>query len=109
MRQVLDGWQLAPILTARTGNPFTVFDTSGFVGGDTIFARYIPTAAIQTSGTSDGTSLGPNVFQYLALPDPNTYHEPLTGSGELPTCDLTTNALGDTWSPPARTATGLPT
>jgi outer membrane receptor protein involved in Fe transport len=95
MKQVLDGWQFAPILTARTGNPFTVFDTTGFNGFDTVFGRYIPSGAIQTEGTSDGALLGNNVFQYIHLPDPVTYFEPLTGSGELPTCDTTTNGAGN--------------
>src|SRR6185437_5122617 len=35
-KQVLDGWSLAPILSARTGQPFTVFDSNGFLNTDTI-------------------------------------------------------------------------
>ncbi|HMK30148.1 MAG TPA: TonB-dependent receptor [Terriglobales bacterium] len=97
-RQVLDGWELAPIVTARTGNPFTVFDSNGFTGLDTIASRYIPTGSFTLDGntsTSVGNSAGtPNAFIYSNLPGSNTYTDPLVGSGELPTCDMTTNAAG---------------
>jgi len=39
LKQVLDGWELAPIITARTGNSFTTFDCSANIG-DTVCARY---------------------------------------------------------------------
>ncbi len=97
MKQVMDGWSLAPIVTARTGNPFTVFDSNGFVGTDTIASRYVPTAPFGITGsTSTATTLGtPNTFAYLNLPGSNTYTDPLVGSGELPTCDMVTNAAGN--------------
>ena len=97
MKQVMDGWSLAPIVTARTGNPFTVFDSNGFVGTDTIASRYVPTAPFGLTGsTSTATTLGtPNTFAYLNLPGSNTYTDPLVGSGELPTCDMVTNAAGN--------------
>jgi len=50
MKQTLDGWELAPIITARTGNPFTVFDSTNNIG-DTVSARYwIPGAAPPHTG-----------------------------------------------------------
>ena len=96
-KQVLDGWSLAPIITARTGQPFTVFDSNGFVGTDTIASRYVPTAPFQLTGSSStATTLGtPNTFAYINLPGSNTYTDPLVGSGELPTCDMVTNAAGN--------------
>ncbi|HMK29735.1 MAG TPA: TonB-dependent receptor plug domain-containing protein, partial [Terriglobales bacterium] len=94
-KQVLDGWEFAPILTAHTGNPFTIFDSNGFLGSDTIASRYVPTAAFGLSGnTSTSNPVAPNTFTYLNLPGSNTYTDPLVGSGELPTCDMTTNAAG---------------
>jgi len=100
MRQVLDGWQLAPIITARTGNPMSVFDSDGFSPGDTVLQRYIPSGAIQTTGHTDTADLGGNTFAYLHLVDPNTYFNPLLESvgvfdGDLPSCDTTTNAAGN--------------
>ncbi|HMK30150.1 MAG TPA: carboxypeptidase regulatory-like domain-containing protein [Terriglobales bacterium] len=98
-KQVLDGWELAPIITAHTGNPFTVFDSNGFTGLDTVVGRYIPSGPIQLSGSTNtlatGGFAGPNTFNYISLPAPNTYVDPLVGSGELPTCDMTTNAAGN--------------
>jgi hypothetical protein len=97
VRQVFDGWELAPILVARTGQPFTVFDSNGYfaAGGDTIASRYIPTGAFSLSGTSSTANpTAPNTFTYSTLPGSNTYVDPLVGSGELPTCDMTTNAAG---------------
>ena len=94
-RQVFDGWELAPILVARTGNPFTVFDSNGFLGTDTIASRYIPSAAFDLGGsTSTSNPTAPNTFVYSNLPGSNTYTDPLVGSGELPTCDMVTNAAG---------------
>jgi len=111
-KQVLDGWELAPIVTAHTGNPFTVFNSLFGVGGDTAFARFqIPAGqTIQYTGNSNNVPAGnegavdfsgPNNYNYLTLPSiplNQIYFEPLTGSGELPTCDMTTNAAGDTVS-----------
>jgi outer membrane receptor protein involved in Fe transport len=97
-RQVLDGWQLSPIIVARTGNPFTVFNSTGNTGFDTVFQRYIPSGPISFNGTTSGPDQGGNVFNFLSLPAAVPYFEPLTGSPELPTCDLTTNALGHTVS-----------
>jgi len=94
-KQVLDGWEFAPIVVARTGNPFTVFDSNGFLGTDTIASRYVPTGAFALDGTtSTSNPTAPNAFNYLNLPGSNTYTDPLVGSGELPTCDMTTNAAG---------------
>jgi hypothetical protein len=94
-RQILDGWEFAPILVARTGNPFTVFDSNGFLGTDTIASRYIPSGAFTLGGTSSTADpTAPNTFVYSNLPGSSTYSDPLVGSGELPTCDMTTNAAG---------------
>ena len=94
-RQAFDGWELAPILVARTGNPFTVFDSNGFLGTDTIASRYVPSAAFELGGSSSTSSpTAPNTFVYSNLPGSNTYKDPLVGSGELPTCDMVTNAAG---------------
>jgi len=106
VKQVLDGWEMAPIFNARTGNPFTVFDSSNNIG-DTVNARFfIPTGTtVPTSGNSSnvptkdpvtGLVVGPNTFTYLNLPKGwVSYMDPLVGSGELPTCNVVTNAAGN--------------
>ena len=117
VKQALDGWEFAPIITAHSGNPFTVFNSLGGFGGDTAFSRYqIPSGAtVKYTGSANNVAAtaepnytdfsGVNTFQYLTVqgfenPDGTTptYQEPLTGSGELPTCDMTTNAAGNTVS-----------
>ncbi|HTC93481.1 MAG TPA: TonB-dependent receptor [Terriglobales bacterium] len=97
VKQVLDGWQMDPIFIAHTGNPFTVFDSSAGVGGDTAFARYfIPTGTtIPFTGSTSTPATSPNTFTYLTLQPSATYAEPLTGSGEFPTCNMVTNSAGD--------------
>src|SRR5258708_2252121 len=108
-RQVLDGWEFAPIITAHSGNPFTVFNSTGGFGGDVAFARYqiAPGNTIRYTGNANNVPAGNegavdftgvNTFNYLTLAPPSTYQEPLTGSGELPTCDMTTNTAGNTVS-----------
>jgi len=100
-KQALDGWELASIFTARTGNPFTVFDSSANIG-DTVAARYfvpggtiIPLSGSSNNVDATGGFAGPNTFQYLTLAAPSaTYVDPLVGSGELPTCDMVTNSAG---------------
>lgn len=96
-KQVLDGWEFAPIITARTGNPFTVFDTSANIG-DTVGARYfVPGGAkIPVSGNSNNVgAVGANAYTFSTLPVSPTYTDPLVGSGELPTCDTVVNGAGD--------------
>jgi outer membrane receptor protein involved in Fe transport len=104
-RQALDGWEVAPIVTAHTGNPFTVFDSTAFAG-DTVVGRYIPPAgvAIPLTGSSGSTPQanqpGPNSYDYLNLPPSETYFNQFLFNaagivdGELPTCDTTTNGAG---------------
>jgi outer membrane receptor protein involved in Fe transport len=107
-KQVLDGWQLVPLLTARTGNPFTVFDGT-HNNGDTVSTRYfIPAGAnIPLTGNANNVPstqfAGANNFTYLTLPQSATYVNPLLAAAgvnvsELPTCDTSTNGAGDTVS-----------
>ena len=100
-KQVLDGWEMTPIVTARTGNPFTVFDSTNNIG-DTVSARYfipsgtnIPFKGTTASVPATGDFAGANTFTYLTLPISATYADPLVGSGELPTCDMVTNGAGN--------------
>jgi hypothetical protein len=97
LRQAADGWEVAPIFTAHTGNSFTVFDSTGNIG-DTVAARYFAPsgATIPRTGNSGNVgTVGPNAYTYLTLPVSPTYLDPLVGSGELPTCDMVTNAAGN--------------
>jgi len=41
---------------------------------------------VGTSGATGGHDTGGNLFNYLTVPAPVAYADPLTGAGELPTC-----------------------
>jgi hypothetical protein len=97
LRQVFDGWEFAPIVTARTGNSFSIFDSFNNIG-DTVAARYlVPAGAnVPRSGTTANSTLnGPNTYTYMTVPGSPAYIDPLVGSGELPTCNMVTNAAGN--------------
>ena len=103
VRQVFDGWELAPIITARTGQPFTGFDCTNNIG-DTVCARYFLTNGLKLSTTGNSNNVPqltaggqalPNTFVYTTLPISTAYADPLVGSGELPTCNMVTNGAGN--------------
>jgi hypothetical protein len=64
-RQLLGGWTVSGIFTARTGTPFTVFDCTD----DAITAckRLIANGSITYQGTGNARSVGTNRFSYIDL------------------------------------------
>jgi Carboxypeptidase regulatory-like domain len=95
VRQSLSGWSVSPIFTAWTGTPYTVFDCT-----NEAFARcprMFTTGVTSINGSAGSSTLvGPNLYNWFTLP-PNafpvgtSYADPITGTGEFPTC---TGALG---------------
>jgi Carboxypeptidase regulatory-like domain/TonB dependent receptor len=84
--QVLDGWEAAPIITARTGYPLTIYDCT-FANYNC--PRYIPSGAVGRSAstsTSASAMQGPNVFTYMTVPAALTYLDPSLSESEIPTC-----------------------
>ena len=84
-RNILGGFEFATIFRAHTGTPFTLYDCTNEVDA-TVCARYIPSGAVATTGSTSGSDTGGNVFNYLSVPAPVSYADPLTHAGELPTC-----------------------
>ena len=87
-RQALGGWQFSPIFKARGGYPYNIYDGTN---GITLDPRYTPFAPISAGGTNSGAT-GPNLFNFLPLPqdtNPNsaTFGLPLgTGNAlQVPT------------------------
>jgi len=72
-RQVLGGWTLVGVFTARTGTPFSVFDTTNSLNAGAGYGipRYVPLTPI--TGLSAGTpqNVGPNQYTILTLPAAN--------------------------------------
>ena len=71
VRQVLGGWDIAPIFTARSGSPYSIFD-----GGNafTFDARAAFTAPIPVDGNGTVSTGAPNSFRYLSFPDSAVDH-----------------------------------
>lgn len=81
-RQVLGGWTLVGIFTARTGTPFSVFDTtfSRNAGSGNGIPRYVPSTALRTMSTGNGvqqtdpsTGQPLNNFTVLTLPAADSF------------------------------------
>jgi hypothetical protein len=77
-RQAFGGWSFSPILNIRSGLPYTIYDgtqiTQTGLGYSDPF--YIPGQPINQRGgigNSSNAAVGPNLFNWLALPiDPTT-------------------------------------
>jgi carboxypeptidase family protein/TonB-dependent receptor-like protein len=82
--QLLGGWELAPILTARTGSPYSIFDGSNVL---TDFVRAGLTAPVSPAANTNAQSNGaPNSFNYLSFPNSIVDHftNPVYGYSDLP-------------------------
>jgi outer membrane receptor protein involved in Fe transport len=88
-RQLLGGWSLAPIFSARTGYPFTLFDCTN---GNVACSRAIfnDPAAINRGSREAGSVQGPNAFTYFAFPvsDTTGYANPLIGVSDFGNCTV---------------------
>jgi hypothetical protein len=75
-RQVLGGWTVVGIFTARTGTPFSIFDTSfsaNAAAGNGI-PRYVPsTGSVPRMSTGTPVNVGPNQYTVLTLPTANSF------------------------------------
>jgi outer membrane receptor protein involved in Fe transport len=81
LNEVGGGWSLSPIFTARTGIPFSVFDSTN---GLQFTPRYVPTTAISGTATGAGVDSGaPNLFNLLSLPAANTFNNPVLGISDF--------------------------
>lgn len=78
VRNMLGGFALTGIFSARTGNPFTVFDCTTASSG--ACPRYVPSTGSISSGGS-GAAVGANSFSYQQLPAANPFFNPVAGNG----------------------------
>lgn len=81
-REIFGGWELAPLFTARTGAPYSIFDCTNaqFFCPRAFFNGSLP------SSNSNAASVGADVFAYQPLPAAlvNNYANPVTGVSDLP-------------------------
>jgi hypothetical protein len=83
LRSTLGGWSFAPVFTARTGIPFSIYDCSNAAE---YCPRYIPTEAVSTAAQSPVPTGQPNFFSYLPLSPAVSYVNPLTGISDIGDC-----------------------
>jgi len=86
-RQILHGWQLAPIFTARTASPFTLYDTTSTYYWNSPRAMF--DGPVSKTGDPNPKPVPdlPNAFTYIdvtQLPVNHDWVNPLTGTSELP-------------------------
>jgi len=74
-RQALGGWTLVGIFTARTGTPFSIFDTnfSANAPSGAGIPRYVPSATLTSKNSGTPVNMGPNNYSVLNLPAANSF------------------------------------
>jgi hypothetical protein len=80
----LGGWNLSPIFTARTGSPFSIYDSTNSDGN--LYPRVMFGSSSFTSQYSDVSTGRPNEFVYLNLAGANinsSYVNPLSGTSDF--------------------------
>ena len=63
-KRLLGGWSVAPVFTARTGGPFTIFDSTN---AQTYAPRAAFIGSVPNSGPGNPQSIGVNNFAYLSF------------------------------------------
>ncbi len=80
VRNLLGGFSLTGIFTARSGNPFTVFDCTTASSG--ACPRYRSGGgSVNFDGSGNPASVGANAFSYVQLPAANPFVNPVSGNG----------------------------
>jgi outer membrane receptor protein involved in Fe transport len=85
-RQVLGGWTLVGIFIARTGTPFSVFDTTNSLNAGAGFGipRVVPSTPITSFNSHSPIQVGPNQYTILSLPAANeTPFNPVLGISDF--------------------------
>jgi hypothetical protein len=74
-RQALGGYTIVPVFTARTGVPFSIFDTTNSVNAGAGYGipRYVAAGTVSNFHTGSPVAIGPNNFQVLSLPPGNSF------------------------------------
>jgi outer membrane receptor protein involved in Fe transport len=63
--ELVGGWSIAPIFTAYTGFPFSIFDCTNAVQ---ICPRAFTNQSLQLDNSNPGPQVGPNVYNYIPTP-----------------------------------------
>lgn len=82
-KYVLGGWELAPIFTARTGSPYTIYDISN---DNYVYTRVAANQVLPVNGNVGRVSNGTNtynIFDFSQLNVDESYLSPITGTGDF--------------------------
>jgi hypothetical protein len=85
-RQALGGWTLVGIFIARTGTPFSVFDTTHSLnaGVGNGIPRFVPSTPITSFNSHSPVQVAPNQYTILTLPTANeTPFNPVLGISDF--------------------------
>ncbi len=84
-KRALDGWELAPIFTARTGAPYSIYDLTNTYGS--FYTRVIANQAIPVNGNLSGRpSEGTNsfgIFDFSQINVNESYVNAVTGDSDF--------------------------
>ncbi len=81
-KRALDGWTVAPIITVRSGFPFTLFDCTA---NDTVCPRAFQTVTHGRSGSATVDIKSPNLFDYFNFSTgfDSSYVNPIAGVSDF--------------------------
>jgi outer membrane receptor protein involved in Fe transport len=83
VRQVVGGWSIGTVFNARSGSPFSIFDSTNYNGGS--YPQWAGPSGVATTGSAD-LSGKPNLFNYITLPSSGGNVVNQGVSLGLPTC-----------------------
>ncbi|HTX37734.1 MAG TPA: TonB-dependent receptor [Bryobacteraceae bacterium] len=81
--KLLDGWEFAPIFTARTGAPYTIYDITN---DNYLYTRVAANQAIPVNGNLPRVNAGSNtfnVFDFSKINVDESYLNPITGDADF--------------------------
>jgi outer membrane receptor protein involved in Fe transport len=81
-KRILDGWTVAPIVTVRSGFPFTMFDCSN---ANQVCPRAFQTVTHSRSGSATVNNKSPNLFDYFNFSSGfnSSYANPVVGISDF--------------------------
>jgi len=106
VNQVLDGWNVVPIITAHTGTPFTIFDcTNGYYMCNRMIV--VNGASLSLTGSGNPTAIAglPNQFKFIDLTSQaagtgdNAYYNTISGTADFGPYPSNMSRRNSFWGP----------
>jgi hypothetical protein len=85
MKQLVGGWSIAPIFTAYTGFPFSIFDCTNAAQ---VCPRAFSDQRLQLDNSNVGPQVGPNLYNYVPIPQDQAgvFMNPTLGVSDFGDC-----------------------